>query len=63
MGYRRYRGQHFWDVAVNSTFYPYVETALQHGIISSYGDNTFRPGNPATRGQIAKIVYQALNEQ
>jgi hypothetical protein len=55
-------GPHFSDVAVDSTFYAYVETALLHGIVSGYGDGTFRPGNPATRGQIAKIVYQALNE-
>src|SRR5438552_2132606 len=52
----------FRDVEVGSTFFRYVETAHSHGIISGYdcGPNCleFRPGNNATRGQIAKIVYQ-----
>jgi hypothetical protein len=61
----------FADVPAGSDFYPYVETAVQHGILSGYpcGDPEpcdpqnrpyFRPGNPATRGQIAKIVYNAV---
>ena len=51
---------HFTDVATDSIFYPAIETAFNHGIISGYSDSTFRPGSPATRGQIAKIVYLAL---
>jgi hypothetical protein len=27
-----------------------------HGVISGYADGTFRPSNPTTRGQMAKIV-------
>jgi hypothetical protein len=50
----------FSDVPPNSTFYEYVETAVCHGILGGYSDGTFRPGNNATRGQIAKIVYFAL---
>jgi hypothetical protein len=50
----------FSDVAPGSPFYQYVETAYSHGIISGYSDGTFRPGNNATRGQISKIVYQAI---
>jgi len=50
----------FSDVAGGNLFYPYVETAAQHGILSGYSDGTFRPANPATRGQIAKIVTGAL---
>jgi len=34
-----------------------VETAVCHGVVTGYADHTFRPANPATRGQIAKIVY------
>src|SRR6478609_5337087 len=45
---------HFSDVPPGSAFYPVVETAYAHGIISGYADSTFRPGNPATRAQIAK---------
>jgi carboxypeptidase T len=50
----------FSDVPVGSPFYQYIETAYDHQIISGYSDGTFRPGNNATRGQIAKIVYEAL---
>jgi hypothetical protein len=52
--------QHFSDVPPSHTFYCYIETAFTHGIISGYADGTFRPGNNATRGQISKIVYQAI---
>src|SRR5205085_11251958 len=53
-------GPHFSDVASGSTFYMYVETAVNHGIIGGYTDGTFRPSNSATRGQISKIVYLAV---
>jgi hypothetical protein len=61
----------FADVPPGSTFYAYVETAAARGIIGGYPCGNpepcdprrtpyFRPGNPATRGQIAKIVYNAI---
>ena len=62
----------FADVPPGSTFYVYVETAAQHDIIRGYPCGSlgvpcdpqsrphFRPMNPATRGQIAKIVYLAI---
>ena len=50
----------FSDVPTTNIFYPYVETAACHGILSGYSDGTFRPANPATRGQIAKIITAAL---
>ncbi|MFL5735443.1 MAG: S-layer homology domain-containing protein, partial [Chloroflexia bacterium] len=54
----------FRDVAPTHTFYAAIETAYAQGIISGYGCGTgcleFRPGNNATRGQIAKIVYLAI---
>jgi len=50
----------FLDVPATDTFYPYIETAYYYSIISGYADNTFRPGNSATRGQISKIVYLAV---
>jgi hypothetical protein len=65
-------GPHFTDVAPNSTFYTYIETVFNHGIITGYpcggvGEACdpesrayFRPGNASTRGQIAKIVYLSL---
>jgi hypothetical protein len=54
-------GPHFSDVPASDPFYGYIETAFNRGIISGYADITFRPGNNATRAQISKIVYNALN--
>jgi hypothetical protein len=52
---------HFTDVGTSNPFYAAIETAYNRGIISGYGDNTFKWGNNATRGQIAKIVFGALS--
>lgn len=53
-------GPHFPDVEPGSTFYDFIETAYHHALINGYPDGTFGPGNPATRGQIAKIVHNAV---
>jgi hypothetical protein len=65
----------FSDVPHGSTFYVYIETASQHGVIGGYPCGAegepcdeqdrpyFRPFNNATRGQIAKIVYLAVIDQ
>lgn len=54
----------FRDVPLGDPFFGYVETAYSHSIISGYscgqGCLEFRPGNNATRGQIARIVYNAI---
>jgi hypothetical protein len=50
----------FSDVPRDNTFYCFVETAVQHGIVNGYSDGTFRPNNSATRGQISKIVQLAV---
>jgi hypothetical protein len=50
----------FSDVPSTYGFYQYIETAHYKGIISGYPDGTFHPDNHATRGQIAKIVYNAI---
>ncbi len=49
----------FGDVPAGSAFYAFVETAVAHGIVSGYGDGTFRPNSPVTRGQLAKMVTVA----
>jgi hypothetical protein len=51
----------FSDVPRDSTFYEYIETAVCHGVVNGYNDGTFRPSANAFRGQIAKIVYNAVN--
>ena len=53
-------GPHFSDVPTTDPFYAYIETADNHAVISGYADGTFKPGNNATRGQIAKIIYLAV---
>jgi uncharacterized protein YkwD len=52
----------FHDVPVGSAFFPHVETAASRGVVSGYGDGSFRPGYPATRGQVSKIFYVASAE-
>jgi hypothetical protein len=51
--------QTFSDVPTDHTFYMFVERTVMHGVLGGYPDGTFRPGNNATRGQIAKIVSNA----
>ena len=53
-------GPHFTDVPPSDPFYGFIETAYNHTVISGYADSTFRPGSNATRGQISKIVYNAV---
>jgi hypothetical protein len=54
----------FRDVPIDNAFYTFVETSYSHAIISGYicGASCLelRPGNNATRGQICKIVYNAV---
>src|SRR5204863_1663821 len=56
----------FRDVLPTDPFYSYIETAYAHGIISGYSCGTgcleFRPSASATRGQISKIVYNAITQ-
>ncbi|MFL5731687.1 MAG: S-layer homology domain-containing protein [Chloroflexia bacterium] len=52
----------FRDVPAGDPFYGYVESAYAHDVVSGYscggGCLEFRPGNNATRGQIAKIIFR-----
>jgi hypothetical protein len=51
----------FTDVPQSNTFYPYVRCLACRSILGGYSDGTFRPNNSITRGQIAKIVSNAVN--
>ncbi|MFL5735038.1 MAG: kelch repeat-containing protein, partial [Chloroflexia bacterium] len=60
----------FKDVERNSAFYTYIETAYCHQVLSGYDcggpgepcpGKFFRPGNNAIRGQISKMVYNAVS--
>ncbi len=50
----------FNDVGSGNVFYPFIETAVCHAVISGYNDGTFRPNAAAFRSQIAKISYLAV---
>jgi hypothetical protein len=47
---------HFTDVHPGDYFYEAVQHMFCAGVISGYSDNSFRPYNNTTRGQICKIV-------
>lgn len=46
----------FKDVPTNYQFYKYIAALVEEGLIDGYSDQTFRPDEPITRGQIAKIL-------
>ena len=54
--------QSFTDVPPTYPFYGVIEAAVAHGVVSGYSDRTFRPGNQATRGQLAKMIYVAVTQ-
>lgn len=58
--YLRYSGSaiRFSDIPTSHPFYEFVMSASEPGvgIVSGYGDNTFKPGDSITRGAMAKIV-------
>ncbi|MEO6457074.1 MAG: S-layer homology domain-containing protein [Chloroflexia bacterium] len=49
----------FRDVGPENEFYGYVEAAFAAGVLSGYEDGTFRPTNPVTRAQVAKMIVLA----
>lgn len=56
-------GPHFCDVPTNNTFYGYIETLYNLGVISGYSGSScgysrawFYPGNQVTRGEMSKFV-------
>jgi hypothetical protein len=56
----------FRDVPTDNPFYCFIETAVSHQIITGYTCGTncleFRPYNDVVRGQLSKIVYQAITQ-
>jgi len=49
----------FTDVHPSDYFYEPVRYLYCRGVVSGYGDGTFRPYNLTTRGQLCKIVVLA----
>jgi hypothetical protein len=50
----------FADVNEKSPFYQEITTLTGEGVIQGYPDGTFRPNQPLTRGQVAKLLVRAL---
>ena len=50
----------FSDVSSDNWAYSYVEMAYAAQVMNGYADGTFRPGEFATRAQIAKIITLGL---
>lgn len=46
----------FKDVTVNNPNYRYIAALAEAGVINGYSDKTFKPKEPITRGQMAKIL-------
>ncbi len=57
------RESSFTDVSKSTTGSGYIQTAYENGIISGYGDNTFRPGDTVTRGQMAIFIARAFDSK
>lgn len=51
----------FTDVSESNPYYESVEYLAAEGIINGFGDGTFRPDLPVTRGQAAKMIANALD--
>lgn len=56
---RAYYGKSFRDVADDQWYAGAIAYAKQMGIVSGYEDGTFRPQNPITRAEAARILADA----
>lgn len=50
----------FTDVPTSHPFFQYIEALAASGITTGYDDDTFRPSQPITRGQMAVFLSKAL---
>ena len=51
----------FKDVGSNNFASGYIQAASSKGIVSGYGDGTFRPNQNVTRGEMAVLISKAFN--
>ena len=47
----------FPDIGTGAWFAPYVDLALTYQLVNGYPDGTFKPDQPITRAEAAKIIY------
>ena len=50
----------FKDVSKKSSNYKYIAALVEDGVISGFTDKTFRPNEPITRSQMAKILVRGF---
>ena len=50
----------FFDVPPSAWFYSLVQAGTSLGIIEGFPDGTFRPEQPITRAEAAKIIYLTM---
>jgi competence protein ComEC len=55
------RGTTFTDVGASIAASGYIDSAVRRGIITGYGNNTFRPNEAVTRGQMAIFLSRAFS--
>ncbi len=48
------------DIKSSDWYYNQIEKAVAVGYFSGYEDNTFRPNNPITRQEVAKVISNAI---
>jgi hypothetical protein len=51
----------FKDVGTSSAASGYIASAVERGIITGFKDNTYRPNDPVTRGQMAIFIARAYD--
>ena len=48
---------------IDTEYIPHISKAVESGIISGYGDGTFRPQEPITRAEVATMIYRVYKQQ
>lgn len=51
------------DVKPEDWYYPYVQLAVQEGILNGYPDNTFGPNKKISRQEMAAMINRALQKK
>lgn len=51
------------DVNLGEWYYPYVQRAVQEGILNGYPDNTFGPNKKISRQEMAAMINRALQKK
>jgi hypothetical protein len=53
-------GGTFSDVPADDWAYAHIEYAVANNIVAGYGDRTYHPESPVTRGQMAVFICRAF---